>query len=153
MKQGRLIRPMTPADIPTITALERRIFTLPWSPAVFGAQLQRDSGIYLVCQIDGEIVGYLIADTFVDVWHLMNVAVDPVRRRDHIASDLLEVYFSITEREPHRGHTLEVRVSNEPAIDLYRSYGFISSGVRPHYYSNDGEDALIMWRDWEGESA
>ncbi len=153
MKQGRLIRPLAPADIPAIVELERRIFTLPWSTAVFGAQLQRESGIYLVCQIDGTIVGYLVADTFVDVWHVMNVAVEPEHRRDHIGSDLLEVYFSITEREPHRGHTLEVRVSNEEAIDLYRSFGFISSGVRPSYYSNDGEDALIMWRDWEGDSA
>jgi ribosomal-protein-alanine N-acetyltransferase len=46
-----------------------------------------------------------------------------------------------------------VRVSNQAAIDLYRSFGFISSGVRPNYYSNDREDALIMWREWEGESA
>ena len=90
---------------------------------------------------------------FVDVWHIMNICVRPDRRRDRIAADLLEAYFEITEREPHRGHTLEVRVSNEPAIELYRSFGFIATGVRKGYYSDNREDALIMWKDWEGATA
>ncbi|MBM3148137.1 MAG: hypothetical protein FJ000_09635, partial [Actinobacteria bacterium] len=64
-----------------------------------------------------------------------------------------EAYFAITEMHPHRGHTLEVRVSNSAAIELYRSFGFVSTGVRPCYYDDDHEDALIMWRDWEGECA
>lgn len=153
MSQEHVIRFMTLADVPRIATLERRLFTQPWPAAVFVAQVQRESGIYLVCEVDDEIVGYLIADAFIDVWHIMNVAVDAPYRRRHLASDLLEVYFSLTEQEPHRGHTLEVRVSNQAAIDLYRSFGFISSGVRPNYYSNDREDALIMWREWEGESA
>lgn len=153
MNPHRLIRIMTFADIPVVAHLEAHIFTLPWSAGVFGAQLQRQSGIALVCEISGELAGYLIADAYVDVWHIMNVAVDETFRRDHVASDLLEVYFSITEREAHRGHTLEVRVSNEAAIELYRSFGFISTGVRPNYYSNDHEDALIMWKDWEGDFA
>jgi len=80
---------------------------------------------------------------FVDVWHLMNIAVDEPYRRRHIAAELLEAYFAITERQEHRGHTLEVRVSNAPGIQLYR----------PGYYSGDREDAVIMWKDWEGESA
>ncbi|MGO8683201.1 MAG: ribosomal protein S18-alanine N-acetyltransferase [Thermoleophilia bacterium] len=153
MSQGHLIRFMTLADVPRVAALEQRLFTQPWTPAVFVAQVQRESGIYLVCEVDAVLAGYLIADAFIDVWHIMNVAVDAPYRRHHLASDLLEAYFSLTEQEPHRGHTLEVRVSNQAAIDLYRSFGFISSGVRPNYYSNDREDALIMWREWEGESA
>jgi len=106
-----------------------------------------------VCVEDNRVVGYLVADMFVDVWHLMNIAVDEDRRREHIAADLLERYFDITERHPHRGHTLEVRTSNEAAIELYRSYGFVSTGVRPRYYDDNGEDALIMWKDWEGDTA
>ena len=66
---------------------------------------------------------------------------------------LLEAYFEITERGPHRGHTLEVRISNEPAIELYRSFGFVATGVRKCYYSDNREDALIMWKDWEGATA
>ena len=153
MSTERRIRVMTYDDIAAVAAIEKRLFPQPWSETVFTVQLQRESGIYLVCEIAGEIIGYLIADIFVDVWHIMNIAVDELHRRKNIASEMLESYFSITEQEPHRGHTLEVRVSNEAAIDLYRSFGFISSGVRPNYYSDYSEDALIMWRDWEGDSA
>ena len=115
--------------------------------------MQSKSGITLAHEIDGVLVGYLVADVFVDVWHIMNLAVAQEHRRDHVASDLLGAYFEITERAPHRGHTLEVRVSNQAAIELYRSFGFVATGVRPRYYSDDHEDALIMWKDWEGESA
>jgi len=150
---GRAIRPMQFTDLESVAALEARTFTLPWSLAIFHGQLARESGICLVCEDDGRIIAYLIADMFVDVWHLMNLCVAEEVRREHIASQLLEAYFEITERKGHRGHTLEVRVSNASAIELYRSFGFVSTGVRPRYYSDDHEDATIMWKDWEGDSA
>ena len=149
----RLVREMHFTDLEAVAAVERRTFTLPWSVAIFSGQLARESGICLVCEIDGRVVGYLIADMFVDVWHLMNVAVDAADRRRHVAAELIEAYFALTEQHGHRGHTLEVRVSNTPAIELYRSFGFVATGVRPGYYSDDREDALIMWKDWEGDSA
>jgi [ribosomal protein S18]-alanine N-acetyltransferase len=149
----RLVRPMHFTDLESVAAIERRCFTLPWSFSVFSGQLARDSGIALVCEAREHVVGYLMADMFVDVWHVMNICVDIPYRRQHVASDLLEAYFAVTERKPHRGHTLEVRVSNQAGIDLYRSYGFVATGVRPGYYSDDREDAVIMWKDWEGESA
>jgi [ribosomal protein S18]-alanine N-acetyltransferase len=152
-RNERAVRPMQFPDLEAVAGIERRTFTLPWSLGIFSSQLARESGICLVCEIDGRIVGYLIADMFVDVWHLMNVAVDEPYRRAHVAADLLEAYFELTERHAHRGHTLEVRASNAGAIELYRSYGFVSTGVRPGYYSNDREDAVIMWKDWEGDSA
>lgn len=150
---GRVIREMATTDVARVVAIERRVFSLPWSPTVFEAEVLRESAICLVCEIDAELVGYLVADIFVDVWHLMNVSVEPERRRQNIASDLLEAYFEITEANPHRGHTLEVRVSNEPAIELYRGFGFVNTGFRRGYYSDDREDALIMWKDWEGRTA
>ena len=149
----RVVRAMQFTDIEVVSAIERRTFTLPWSTAIFSAQLARESGIALVCEIGGRIAAYLIADMFVDVWHLMNVAVDEPYRRLHLASELIEAYFAITELHGHRGHTLEVRVSNKSAIQHYRSFGFVATGVRPGYYSDDREDALIMWKDWEGETA
>jgi ribosomal-protein-alanine N-acetyltransferase len=147
--RGRVVRPMQFTDLAAVTELESRSFTLPWSLAIFHGQLARETGICLV----GEQGGRVVADMFVDVWHLMNVCVAEEVRREHVASDLLEAYFDITERKGHRGHTLEVRVSNAPAIELYRSFGFVSTGVRPGYYSDDREDAVIMWKDWEGDSA
>jgi [ribosomal protein S18]-alanine N-acetyltransferase len=149
----RFVRPMHFTDLEAVTAIERRTFTLPWSLAIFSGQLARETGIDLVCEIGGRIAGYVIADMFVDVWHLMNIAVDTPYRRQHIAAELLEAYFAITERQGHRGHTLEVRASNAAGIELYRSFGFVATGVRPGYYSDDREDAVIMWKDWEGDSA
>ena len=149
----RLVRAMHFTDLEAVTAIERRTFTLPWSLAVFSGQLTRETGIDLVCEVGGRIAGYVVADMFVDVWHLMNIAVDEPFRRQHIAAELLEAYFAITELQGHRGHTLEVRVSNTPGIQLYWSFGFVTTGVRPGYYSDDREDAAIMWKDWEGESA
>ena len=147
------IRPMHCTDLDAVLVIERATFSMAWSTELFQGQLARPQTIALVYERNGLVVGYLIADSFVDVWHLMNLCVSQHCRRDHIASDLLESYFAITEQDAHRGHTLEVRVSNRPAIELYRSFGFISSGVRPRYYSDDREDALIMWKGWEGESA
>ena len=150
---SRTIRQMHAVDLPNVYALECRTFPQPWSVRLFAQELASDSSIALVCVVDHVLVGYLIADMFVDVWHLMNVAVEVSLQRQHIASDLIEAYFAITERRPHRGHTLEVRVSNEAAVELYRSFGFVSTGVRPRYYDDNAEDALIMWKDWEGDSA
>lgn len=152
-RHERIIRRMQFTDLEAVAALEARSFTLPWSLTIFSGQLARDTGICLVCEDGGSIIAYLIADMFVDVWHLMNVCVAVESRRDHVASELLENYFAITERKGHRGHTLEVRVSNKAAIELYRSFGFVSTGIRPRYYSDDHEDAVIMWKDWEGDSA
>ena len=149
----RVVRRMQFTDLAQVAALEARTFSLPWPLSLFSSQLAKEDAVCLVC-VEGErLLGYLVAEMFVDVWHLMNISVDEHFRRQHVASDLLEAYFDVTERRPHRGHTLEVRVSNEPAIELYRSYGFVTTGVRPRYYDDNGEDALIMWKDWEGESA
>lgn len=152
-ERERVVRPMQFTDIEAVAQLEARSFTLPWSVGIFSGQLARETGINLVCEEEGGIIAYLIADMFVDVWHVMNVCVDSAFRRQHIASRLLEAYFAVTERKGHRGHTLEVRVSNLAGIELYRSFGFVATGVRPGYYSDDREDAVIMWKDWEGDTA
>lgn len=149
----RTIRLMHARDLQTVWAIECDVYPRAWSLPLFEQELKRSTAIALVCEEGDRIVGYLVADMFVDVWHIMNVAVHREHRRVHVASDLLGAYFDITERHSHRGHTLEVRVSNEAAVQLYRSYGFVSTGVRPRYYDDNGEDALIMWKDWEGETA
>lgn len=147
------VRRMQFTDLEAVAQIERRVFTAPWSLGIFSAQLARETGIALVAEIDGHVIGYLIADMFVDVWHLMNVSVDEPYRRRHIAGQLMESYFAITERQGHRGHTLEVRGSNGAGIELYRSFGFVATGVRPGYYTDDREDAVIMWKDWQGDTA
>jgi ribosomal-protein-alanine N-acetyltransferase len=83
----------------------------------------------------------------------MNLAVAPKHRRKNIAAGLLERLFVVTAGEGRRGYTLEVRVSNDVAISLYEKAGFKARGVRRGYYTDNREDALIMWRDPEPRAA
>jgi [ribosomal protein S18]-alanine N-acetyltransferase len=83
----------------------------------------------------------------VDAWHVMNVAVTSAYRRRGVATALLERLFELTSSDERRGYTLEVRVSNVGAIALYEGIGFVARGVRRGYYTDNREDALIMWRD------
>jgi ribosomal-protein-alanine N-acetyltransferase len=139
------IRRLGYSDLPQVIAIERRAFPTPWSLAMFVLELSKPSGVCLAASIDDQLAGYLICSRYDDVWHLMNVAVDPSRRRRGVASALLA---EMLERAGHgQGrYTLEVRTSNEGAIDLYRRFGFTAAGTRRRYYQDTGEDALIMWR-------
>ena len=139
------IRRLTYADLPQVIAIERRAFPTPWSLAMFVLELSKPSGICLTALSDDRVVGYLVCSRYDVVWHVMNVAVDPVRRREGIATAMLEHLFGQADK-PGEQYTLEVRTSNDPAIALYERFGFQSAGVRPGYYHDNKEDALIMWR-------
>ena len=95
----------------------------------------------------GELVGYLVASRYVDAWHVMNIAVARERRRHGVGSTLLQRLFELTSGEGRRGYTLEVRVSNAEAIHVYEKLGFRPRGIRRGYYTDNREDALIMWKD------
>lgn len=140
------LRPITRGDVPEIMRIERRTFTAPWSPTMFSSELARPGSICVGATADRDLVGYLICSPYGDAWHIMNVAVDPRWRGLGLGASMLESVLERTDRSPHRGQTLEVRVSNAAAIRLYERHGFTSAGVRRRYYSDDGEDALIMWR-------
>jgi ribosomal-protein-alanine N-acetyltransferase len=138
------IRRLTYADLPQVVAIERRAFTTPWSLAMFVLELSKPSGVCLAAEVENELTGYLVCSRYDAVWHLMNVAVDPDRRRRGIATALIG---ALIERVGPDGQlTLEVRRSNEGAITLYERFGFRSAGVRRRYYADNGEDAVIMWR-------
>jgi ribosomal-protein-alanine N-acetyltransferase len=142
------IRQLAYADLPQVIAIERRAFPTPWSLAMFVLELSKPSGICLVALEEGEIVGYLVCSRYDTVWHLMNVAVDPHRRRQGIATSLLERLFEQADK-PSEQYTLEVRTSNDSAIRLYERFGFRAAGRRRAYYHDNREDALIMWRTVE----
>jgi ribosomal-protein-alanine N-acetyltransferase len=149
MSQPLEIRRLTYADLPHAIAIERRSFPTPWSLAMFVLELSKPSGICLAAVEDGRIVGYLVCSRYDTVWHVMNVAVDDSLRRRGIATALLEELFGRADR-PGAQYTLEVRLSNEPAIALYERFGFHSAGLRRGYYHDNKEDALIMWRTVPG---
>jgi ribosomal-protein-alanine N-acetyltransferase len=119
---------------------------------MFAAELRKPSSIALGAYLEeGDLVGYAFVSRYVDAWHVMNVAVSPAFRRRGIASTLLERLFEVTASDPRRGYTLEVRVSNAEAIRLYERLGFESRGIRRGYYTDNREDALIMWREPDTE--
>ena len=139
------VRRLTYADLPHVVAIERRAFPAPWSLAMFVLELSKPQGVCLAAVMpeSDEPAGYVICSRFEDVWHLMNIAVHPDRRRSGIATTLIE---ALLERLGTAPITLEVRPTNVAALGLYEHFGFRAAGRRPRYYQDNGEDALIMWR-------
>jgi ribosomal-protein-alanine N-acetyltransferase len=141
------IRRLDLGDLDAIEVIEQRAYPTPWSRAMFASELAKPTSICLGAFEGSELVGYIVNSRYVDAWHVMNVAVDPDRQRRGVATKLLERLFELTREDERRGYTLEVRVSNEAAIRLYEGLGFESRGIRRGYYTDNREDALIMWRD------
>ncbi len=144
---GTDIRPLGLTDLNAVDEIEQRAYKTPWSRSMFASELAKSSSVCLGA-FDGErLIGYVINSRYVDAWHIMNVAVDPDYRRRGIATRLLEQVFESTRDDQRRGYTLEVRVSNDRAISLYEKLGFERQGIRRGYYTDNREDALIMWKD------
>lgn len=139
------IRRLAYSDLPAVISIERRSFPTPWSLAMFVLELSKPSGICLAASAGDELLGYVVCSRYDQVWHLMNIAVDPERRGSGIAGQLMR--HLISEAQGKLPFTLEVRVTNHRAIGMYERFGFRSAGVRPRYYHDNGEDALIMWLD------
>jgi ribosomal-protein-alanine N-acetyltransferase len=143
------LRSLSLADLDDIERIEQRAYRTPWSRTMFAAELAKPTSICIGAFEGDRLVGYTINSRYVDAWHVMNVAVDPSHRRRGIATRLLERLFELTRDDGRRGYTLEVRISNGDAIALYEKLGFERRGMRRGYYTDNREDALIMWRDAE----
>jgi len=141
------IRTLDLADLDHVEQIEQRAYPTPWSRSMFVSELAKPTSICLGAFEGDRLVGYMINSRYVDAWHVMNVAVDPERQRRGIATALIQHLFDVTSDDDRRGYTLEVRVSNDEAIRLYRKLGFEPRGIRRGYYTDNREDALIMWRD------
>jgi ribosomal-protein-alanine N-acetyltransferase len=144
-----VVRRLALSDLDAVDVIERRSYPTPWSRSMFAGELAKPASICLGAFVDEKLAGYMIISRYVDAWHVMNLAVDPEHRRHGIATLLLERLFEITDDGARRGYTLEVRVSNDGAIKLYERAGFKPRGIRRGYYTDNREDALIMWRDPE----
>jgi ribosomal-protein-alanine N-acetyltransferase len=141
------IRPLELGDLTAIEEIEQQAYPTPWSRSMFASELAKPTSICLGAFEGDELVGYVVNSRYVDAWHIMNVAVAPDRQRRGIATALLERLFELTRHDERRGFTLEVRVSNDGAIRLYEELGFEARGIRRGYYTDNREDALIMWKD------
>ena len=141
------IRELELRDLDAIESIEQRAYPTPWSRSMFASELAKPTSICLGAFEGEHLIGHVINSRYVDAWHVMNVAVDPDYRGRGIATRMLERLFELTEDDPKRGYTLEVRVSNTTAIALYERLGFHTTGIRRGYYTDNREDALIMWKD------
>ncbi len=149
------IRPLRTADLDAVGEIERLSMPAPWSPAMFAGEIAKPTSVCLGAWEAGErsLVGYVIVSRYVDAWHVMNLVVAESHRRRGIAKALLDDVFGRTDGAGRRGFTLEVRASNEAALKLYEAMGFRRQGVRRGYYTDNREDAVIMWRDASGVDA
>jgi [ribosomal protein S18]-alanine N-acetyltransferase len=141
------IREMRPRDVPQVVAIENATSATPWTRAMFMSELGRPGTLDLVADRGGDVLAYVMVSRYADVWHILNLCVRESQRGRGLGGRMLDELFVRADRRAHLGFTLEVRVSNATAIRLYRRKGFLEHGVRPGYYSDNGEDAIIMWRN------
>jgi ribosomal-protein-alanine N-acetyltransferase len=134
-----------PSDLDSILAIERASFTIPWTEAVILPELADDGRhLPLLASIDGEAVGFALVWVIADEMHLVNFAVEPARRRRGIGRALLTEVLDRARQRDISMVTLEVRETNEAARVLYRDFGFVEVALRPGYYPDTREDAVIM---------
>ena len=140
-----LIEPMRVADLEAVHQIELASFNAPWPANAYRSELETNRlANYLVARLDGQIVAYGGMWLMVDEAHITTFAVHPAWRRQRIGERLLVAFMDLAIGRHAREATLEVRLSNIAARRLYEKYGFRPVGLRPRYYSDDGEDALIM---------
>lgn len=151
-----LFEPMEITDLPQVLAIERASFSTPWTQTMFLSELFDNpfSLAYVAREeADSAVVGYAIFWIVADELHLLDVAVDPARRRRGIGGKLIRLLFRIAQKKGVRKGMLEVRASNMSAQRLYRKFGFRQVGVRRNYYQGPTEHALLFGCDIDPGSA
>lgn len=141
-----IFRRMEYKDLDEVVVIENSSFSIPWTRQDFEESLKKEHAIYMVVENDGEIIGYCGLWIVIDEGQINNVAVKHNYRGQSIGTGLLNAMMEEGNRLGINAYTLEVRVSNAPAIALYTKVGFESAGIRKNYYSAPKEDAMIMWK-------
>ena len=141
------IEEMKENDIDGVFEVEKNCFEDYWSKDSFKKELSNNLAKYLVAKIDNNVVGYVGIWFVVDEGHITNVAVHEDYRGQKIGDQLIKELVQVCKNNKIISMTLEVRASNVVAQNLYKKYGFKMAGIRKEYYSNNKEDAIIMWND------
>lgn len=139
-------RKMRKEDVSFISRLEEETFSMPWSAASFLRMIENEDTEYFVAEEDGRLLGGCGLLLIAGEGNITNVVVAPEARRRGVATGLLTCLMETGDRAGLSAYTLEVRVSNAPAIALYEKLGFVSEGIRPRFYEKPVEDAVIMWK-------
>lgn len=139
---------MTTEHMDDMCKIENECFDDPWNRGAFESELENDSSHWFVAICEGEIAGYIGFYSAADEADISNVAVKKSMRRRGIGAALMEYALSYADENGVCFMGLEVRVSNVSAIALYERFGFEKAGIRKRYYRNNGEDAIIMIKEW-----
>ncbi|TVR03592.1 MAG: ribosomal-protein-alanine N-acetyltransferase [Deltaproteobacteria bacterium] len=146
MSEPVRIRPVRIDELRSaLLRIERMSQPHPWSETAFLAEFDNPVSDILVATRNGEdVIGFLVRWRITDEVHILNVAVDPTARRQGVGRAMVRHVLDEAARDQAAFVTLEVRVSNDPAIELYRSLDFFTVGRRKEYYADNGEDALLL---------
>ena len=139
------VREMRYEDLDEVMKIENSCFAIPWTRESMQGELFSLMKFYYVALFDGKIAGYGGMWHVVTEGHITNIAVSPDYRRMGVGSAIVDALMQTAEEKEMLGVTLEVRVSNEAAIKLYKKHGFVVTGTRKKYYSDNNEDAYLMW--------
>jgi ribosomal-protein-alanine N-acetyltransferase len=140
------IRKMLESDVDAVAALEAKVFTLPWSRALILKDIKENkSARFFTAKVDGVLTGYTGFWLLQDEMNIVNVAVHPEHRQKGVGKALLTHILAEGLREGAKIATLDVREGNVAARKLYESAGFIMIAVRKKYYTDNQENALVMW--------
>lgn len=137
---------METEDVSQVSQLEQKYFSLPWSYESILREVKNPHSLFCVAEQDGHIVGYGGMLLIAEEGDITNIVVEEAFRGQGLGRKLMEFLLWEGQQSGIREFTLEVRVSNESAIRLYRSLGFSSEGIRPKFYAQPEEDAYIMWK-------
>lgn len=139
------IRRLQGADVEPVSVLEAKAFSMPWSAKDFAQLVEDEKSLYLVAELEGEIVGCCGVTNICGDGDVNNVVVAMEHQGKGIAQALMQELLIQGKAMGIENFTLEVRVSNAPAIHVYEKLGFVSAGIRPRFYEKPVEDAVIMW--------
>ena len=140
-----ILRRMTEADLDRVAEMEKAVFSMPWSRESFQESLGQSYSHFFIAEAD-TLLGYCGIHNLGGDGEITNVAVDEEARGNGIATKMLIYAMEEMTKEGVEAFTLEVRVSNAPAIRLYEKLGFENKGIRKNFYENPVEDAMIMWK-------
>lgn len=144
------IRPMRIEDLKAVFAIELLSFSIPWSIQAFTAELRDNDYARYFCLVDvGQVIGYMGLWYILEEGHITNIALSPEYRGKGLGEFLIRSVMQNMRSTGMERMTLEVRVSNFAARNLYERLGFVTAGVRKGYYADNQEDALIMWAELE----
>ena len=142
------IVPMKLIDLNAVYAIEKECFSIPWSRESLKAEITSNNiAIYIVAKKDSQVLGYAGMRHVVTEGHITNIAVKPEHQGRGVGEALLKEIIHIARKKNMVGLSLEARMGNRPAMNLYSKYGFKAEGIRKGYYSDTGEDAVVMWKD------